>query len=101
MAWTTSDRAARLPKDWNQRRRAILTRDQHQCQAREHEPDCDGTATEVDHIISGDDHSMSNLQALSAECHKAKTARDNANRLADIRAMRYRAEEDHPGRITR
>lgn len=76
--WEGSTRRRRLPKDWPTRRLRILTRDKHKCQAEarlamRHDPRCDGTATEVDHVIRGDDHRDENLTSLNHWCHQAKT----------------------------
>lgn len=73
-AWTGSTRRARLPKDWARIRARVLRRDRYQCQA----PGCSARATDVDHIVNDDNHSESNLQALCAPHHKAKTARESA-----------------------
>ena len=99
MAWSTSTRAQRLPKGWAALRRTILARDHHTCQAPIHAPDCDGRATEVDHIIPGDDHRPENLQALSTPCHLAKTRAEDAARRQAYRAASRRPTEPHPGRI--
>ena len=100
MAWSTSTRAQRLPKGWATLRRTILTRDHHTCQAITHTPDCDGRATEVDHIIPGDDHRPENLQALSTPCHLTKTRAEDTARRQAYRAASRRPAEPHPGRIT-
>jgi 5-methylcytosine-specific restriction protein A len=71
--WSTSTRRQRLPSDWPKRRAVVKRRAQGQCQAQVHEPDCPRIGTECDHIIAGDDHSLSNLQWLSGPCHRAKT----------------------------
>lgn len=96
--WRGSDRAARLPPDWGTRRAAALTRASHQCQATIHAPNCDRTATEVDHITPGDDHTPTNLQALSEPCHRAKTARESAARNRERAKLRVRPEA-HPGAV--
>jgi 5-methylcytosine-specific restriction endonuclease McrA len=75
--WTGSTRKARLPQGWEKLRQRILRRDGHRCEI------CGGPATEVDHILRGDDHSPSNLQALCHTCHLAKT-------LAEAEAGRRR-----------
>lgn len=70
-------RKARLPKDWNTRRRIVLQRDNYTCYL------C-GTnnpiADTVDHIIAGDDHSLENLAPVHdinpPHCHRAKTKKD-------------------------
>ena len=95
MAWAGSTRRARLPRDWPARVAKVKARAKGRCQAREHEPECDGIGTDCDHIKSGDDHRLSNLQWLSGPCHDAKTKRDNAARLA----LRWRPAEPHPGAL--
>lgn len=93
MPWTTSTRRKRLPRDWPQRRRAVLNRDHRTCQL--NYPGCTGHATEVDHRIPGDDHRLTNLQAACHSCHTAKTqAESHANR-----PKRARPAEPHPGLV--
>ena len=99
MPWSTSNRRQRLPKDWHRRRAVALAQAAGRCQATTHAPDCDGRATDVDHIIAGDNHSPTNLQALSAACHRAKTARESAQRSRQRAAMRRRPAEPHPGAL--
>lgn len=97
MSWHTSDRRTRLPRNWPVIRAATIARAGGHCQATTHDPRCDGTATDVDHITPGDNHHPSNLQALSAACHRAKTARESAQRAKRRAALRRRPEEQHPG----
>ena len=99
MAWHTSDRRHRLPKDWPTIVSRIKTRDQHRCQASRHDPRCDGRGTDVDHIIQGDNHSDDNLQLLNEYCHRAKTADETAARNKLNAKLRRRPEEEHPGRL--
>src|SRR3546814_17860281 len=68
-----STRSARLPSDWPKRRAQVKKRANNRCEARVHQPGCPGTGSECDHIIAGDDHSLSNLQWLSRDYHLAKT----------------------------
>lgn len=70
--WAGSTRRQRLPPDWERRRQAALTRDQHTCRA------CGARATEVDHINRGDDHQLANLQSLCHPCHRTKTQTEAA-----------------------
>lgn len=95
MAWSTSDRRARLPKDWPKRREATKRRAKGRCEGislngepRWHVGTCDGIGTDCDHDKRGDDHSLSNLRWLSGECHKEKTKRE--------RPQRRRPAEQHP-----
>ena len=53
-------------------------------------------ATDVDHIIAGDNHELSNLQALSHACHTAKTTHENTLAKARIRATATRERPPHP-----
>lgn len=99
MAWATSTRAKRLPKNWPQLKASVKKRAKGRCEASTHEPDCTGVGAECDHRVPGDDHSLSNLQWLSRECHKAKTARENAEANRRRAGMRRRPEERHPGRL--
>lgn len=99
MAWSTSDRASRLPSDWPAIRERVRRRARDRCEASEHEPDCDRIGNDADHITAGDDHRISNLQWLSTACHKAKTARETAERNRARAAMRLRTER-HPGAVT-
>lgn len=100
MAWSTSDRASRLPGNWAQIKAAVKRRARGQCEARAHVPGCDGVGTEVDHVRQGDDHSMANLQLLSVPCHRAKTNAETIARNKARARMRRRPEERHPGAIT-
>ena len=98
MPWDTSDRRQRLPKDWQAIRAAVRRRADNKCEAENHEPDCDGTGTDADHIKQGDNHSLNNLQWLSGPCHKAKTKAENAARNKANAQLRRRPQEQHPGR---
>lgn len=80
--WTNSTRKHQLPPDWQQRRQHVLETAQGHCQCQGC-PRCTGTpcttpATDVDHIARGNDHSLTNLQALCTHCHRTKTAAEAA-----------------------
>ncbi len=90
MAWRGSTRASRLPPGWKRLRQAVLERDGFVCQLRL--PGCTGLATQADHIVAGDDHSLANLQAACAHCNAAKNHRERP-RPAPLR----REPEAHPG----
>lgn len=93
MPWSTSDRRSRLPSDWAWRVGKVKDdRAKGRCEDKHHAPDCDGRAAEVDHIVQGDDHSLTNLQALSVACHARKTRLDNG-----YRAKVKSPPEQHPG----
>ncbi|MGH9281636.1 MAG: HNH endonuclease [Acidimicrobiales bacterium] len=87
-AWRNSTRDQRLPDDWPDRRLRILNRDGHTCQVRFSV--CAGLATEVDHIIPGDDHSDANLQAICTPCHRLKSSSEGG-RAAYARRMHIHA----------
>lgn len=87
-------RTTPLPKDWAQRRRAVLERDGHQCQI--NGPRCLGRATEVDHKGDSTDHRLPMLQAVCSPCHASKTGRDARARQPN----RARPPERHPGLVT-
>lgn len=99
MAWSTSDRRHRLPKDWPAIKARTKARANDRCQAPRHDPRCDGYGHDADHIIPGDDHSDHNLQWLNEYCHRAKTSEETAARNRLNAKLRRRPEEDHPGRL--
>ena len=101
MNWNSSDRRFRLPDDWEQRRAMVKARAHGRCEARIHAKDCDGIGTDCDHIVPGDNHSLDNLQWLSYACHKAKTARESAERNRRYKKLRSHPNERHPGLIGR
>lgn len=75
--WHTSSRRDRLPGDWASRRARVLARDRYVCQVAD-ESVCFGVATQVDHIVPGDDHRLANLQAICGPCHQKKTLEERA-----------------------
>lgn len=97
--WASSNRRGRLPANWPRIRKQVLTRDRHQCQARNEDgTPCSLPATDVDHIQPGDDHSLTNLQSLCAWHHKRKTAAEAAAARPQY-APRKRPAEKHPGAL--
>ena len=100
MPWSSSNRKSRLPRDWGKRRRIVLERCGYQCErVRSSGRRCTSRATDVDHIIPGDDHSLSNLQGLCSWHHKEKTSRESQEAKAQIRASLKRPSEDNPGAV--
>lgn len=88
--WAGSTRATRLPPNWKTIRRRILQRDNHRCVI------CGEPATEVDHVIAGDDHAPVNLRSLCVHHHRRKSSVEgNAARWKN----RHREPEPHPGVI--
>lgn len=90
-----STRKARLPYDWETRRRLALERCGGRCEHRDESGRCRERATDVDHIRRGDDHSMGNLQGLCRRHHRTKTGREGA----DARPKLRRAVPRHPGLV--
>lgn len=99
MAWSTSDRRHRLPSDWPDLKARVKARARGRCEADRHDPRCDGTGHDADHIQPGDDHTLENLQWLNTHCHRAKTARESAARNTAAAQLRKRPAESHPGRL--
>ncbi|MFF7254805.1 HNH endonuclease [Streptomyces microflavus] len=99
--WSGSDRRERLPADWPRIRIRILRRDGHRCTHRDQYGErCEELATDVDHIVPGDDHRETNLRALCGFHHRAKSSREGAYALAAQRRRidrRFRRTEAHPG----
>ncbi|AKY03457.1 HNH endonuclease [Streptomyces phage Danzina] len=99
-AWSGSDRQQRLPQNWAQIRRRILRRDGNRCVWVHEGKRCEEVATEVDHIIAGDNHDDSNLRSLCSWHHQRKSSSEGrAAQLAKRRQIekRFRRNESHPG----
>jgi len=94
--WAGSDRKARLPPDWEARRAFVLRRDGWQCTELVRDVRCPQIATDVDHIIPGDDHSYGNLTSLCGPHHDLKSSREGAAAKARIRNAKRRPPETHP-----
>lgn len=94
MSW--GDRAERLPPDWPTIHLAVLERDGHRCTVlMRNGTRCTDRATEVDHIVPGDDHRPENLRAICTWHHRRKSsAEGNAARR---RLTTQRPAEAHPG----
>ena len=101
MGWETSDRRQRLPRNWPAICKRVYSLYGGVCA----NPDCDSRASEVDHIVPGDDHSLGNLQPLCGPHHREKTLREahaaNRQKQAELRALKKRPQESHPGSLKR
>ena len=84
--WKGSTRKARLPPDWPRRRAQVLARDNYRCF-------CGMPATDVDHVVPGDDHRLSNLRSLCRAHHLQKSSKEGVS----ARKHRRRPPEPHPG----
>lgn len=105
-SWSRSTRRKRLPKNWAALRREVIARDKV-CQWRLPGGGLCGLpapqANQVDHIVAGDDHELSNLQLLCEPHHAKKSSSEGWAALAKrkraaVDRMRRR-EEQHPGTI--
>jgi 5-methylcytosine-specific restriction protein A len=75
-----SKRAERLPDNWATLRKIVFKRDNYTCYI------CgsnDLPADTIDHIVAGDDHSLSNLAPVhdknAPHCHRYKTSQEGVN----------------------
>jgi 5-methylcytosine-specific restriction protein A len=98
-AWEGSDRKSRLPADWDRLRLVVLRACGNRCEWIEDGFRCHNVATDVDHRIPGDDHSLVNLQGLCNPHHLTKTGREVAAARAKIKEMERLPEEPQPGII--
>jgi 5-methylcytosine-specific restriction protein A len=82
--WKNSPRHKQLPHNWTTTRRRILRRD----------PTCymcgTARATEVDHIVHGNNHDDTNLAGICTTCHRWKSSREGV-------AARHRHQQPPPG----
>lgn len=95
MSWTTSNRSSQLPWNWPAIRANVLARDSRLCQI--NGIGCSRRATEVDHIIRGNNHHYSNLRAVCTVCHKYKTGLEARQGRMRLKELRKRPREQHPG----
>ena len=97
--WASSDRASRLPADWQARRKTVAARAGGRCQAIMSDGSrCRWPGSECDHIARGDNHDLSNLQWLCHWHHAQKTRREAVQARRDKRAAAERRRmESHPG----
>lgn len=61
---------------------------------------CGKPATEVDHVVPGDDHRLENLEAICEWHHARKSSAEGNAARAKQRAIvrkRFQRTEDHPG----
>lgn len=96
MGWETSRRRNRLPYNWDEIRRQVLQDAHWICEIRL-EDRCLGTASEVDHVNRGDDHSRENLRAACHKCHAKKSSQEGVAARRRKRELNKRTPERHPG----
>lgn len=97
--WASSDRASRLPADWQARRKTVAARAGGRCQAIMSDGSrCRWPGSECDHIARGDNHDLANLQWLCHWHHAQKTRREAVQARRDKQAAAERRRmESHPG----
>lgn len=83
--WAGTNRKARLPADWEQKRQATAMIANGQCQWMINGQRCTTPGTDCDHIIEGDDHAQHNLQWLCGPHHRQKTIADSRARATKVR----------------
>lgn len=93
--WDSSNRKSRLPANWNHLRSLVLRRDSHRCKIGDE--GCRTIATDVDHIVAGDNHAPENLQAACSWCHNRKSSREGNTARRRKAERRFRPVERHPG----
>lgn len=74
MAWETSTRKDRLPSNWLQLRKKVFETKGRICYIVEDGYPCTAEATEVDHVVAGDDHSLENLEPICNPHHRRKSS---------------------------
>ena len=95
MSWADSTRRSQLPEDWGVIRLQVLVADNFTCQIKLQ--GCHTIATDVDHIKRGNDHTRANLRSACSFCHDKKSSAEGVSRRADLKSLRKRPAERHPG----
>ena len=99
--WAGSDRKSRLPADWPLLRRIVRDRSGGRCEViKKNGRRCWDAATDCDHIVPGDDHSLSNLRDICTWHHRQKSSAEGNAAKAAYRAQLKHPVETHPGVIT-
>lgn len=83
-------RSSPLPSNWHRIRRQVLNRDSHKCQI------CQHIGTQVDHINSSVEHTLTNLRTLCTQCHNKRSSYQAIAKKAEMRKWGRREEERHP-----
>ncbi|WP_282203877.1 HNH endonuclease [Kitasatospora fiedleri] len=97
MAWSTSNRRSELPRDWARIRRRILRRDRGACTNTFSDGrQCEQPATDVDHIVPGNDHSDTNLRSLCGWCHRHKSSSEGGTAAGQRVVSSARPPTTHP-----
>lgn len=100
VSWRSSDRAARLPRDWEERRAIVRARADGRCEALLRDGSrCPAVGSECDHVARGDDHGTDNLQWLCSWHHKRKTQVEARRELEAARARNEPRARRHPGLV--
>lgn len=104
--WAGSDRRARLPDDWEDRRAAVKARAGGRCEyiifpRRGGYFRCGAEGADADHIDRGDDHSLGNLRWICPPHHRHKSSSEGNAAKAAIKARGRRELPQHPGFIRR
>ena len=97
--WRGSNRKSRLPVDWERLRKVVLERCGFRCEWTDGQHRCWNSATDVDHVEAGDNHSLDNLQGLCSPHHLEKTGRDARARQLRFKHLARLPEEKQPGII--
>lgn len=104
MVWSTSRRKERLPDDWKKIRLEVFKVKGRRCLVVDEQGQCSRTATDIDHIVAGDDHSIENLRPICSEHHRTKSSQEGwealrkKKRIARFKAERaYGWQEAQPG----
>jgi len=95
MPWDSSDRLARLPKNWDAIRSRVFKTKGTKCLIKF--DGCEIDATDVDHIVRGDDHTMKNLRPACSRCHQKKSSAEGNEVKKKMKAVGKRPVRRHPG----
>jgi len=95
--WKNSNRVNELPSNWKQLRQVVLLRDGYQCTHVDDYVRCAQRATDVDHIVHGNNHSLNNLRSLCNWHHARKSSAEGNQSPNRRRESIRRPKPAHPG----
>lgn len=102
MGWEHSSRRSRLPGNWKSIREKVFRLKGRKCYVVYAGEPCHREATDIDHVVAGDNHDIDNLQPICRFHHALKSSREGNEAFRKMkRASRMRVEREFSNREVR